>query len=80
MKIMVYIFNLDNNPLENKFDNLYRYIIRLIFNRIKKISFENFKKSTMNRELEQIKIYNIKSKDEPIEMIVLQEKYVFNLS
>ena len=60
----------------NKFYYLHRYIIRLIFNRIKKISFDNFKKSTMNRELEQIKIYKVKSKEEPIEMLVLQEKYV----
>jgi hypothetical protein len=76
---MVYIFNSDNNLLENKFHNLNKYIIGLIFNRIKKISFENFKKNTINRELEQIKIYNIKSKEEPIEIIVLQEKYVIKI-
>jgi hypothetical protein len=55
---------------------LYNLLMRIYFNRIKVYSFHKFKQQAMTRELEQIKVYNVRQK-EGVEVVILQEKYVF---
>jgi hypothetical protein len=54
-------------------------INKIFFDQLKSNIFYKYKEEIRRKELEEIKIYNIKPKEGAVEVIVLREKYVFKL-
>jgi hypothetical protein len=56
--------------------NLCNSIVKVFFGRFKQNLFIKYKEQITKKELEEIKIYNIKPKEGTFEVVVLKEKYV----